>query len=59
VTSNQDTAMTEDWVVEGWYGTLYGWEALTYCETRAEAVEHAALYDRNEPGYRHRVRRES
>jgi hypothetical protein len=51
--------MTEDWVVEGWYGTLYGWEALTYCETRAEAVEHAALYDRNEPGYRHRVRRES
>jgi hypothetical protein len=39
----------EEWVVEGQYSASIGWEALTYCESEAEADEMVACYREAEP----------
>ena len=41
------------YIVQGNYG--YGWDDLTYEDTRAEAEEQLRCYDENEPSYPHRV----
>lgn len=46
-----------EWHVEGLYSPEYGWEHLTTHDTREEALEEARLYDENEPGTPHRVRK--
>jgi hypothetical protein len=44
--------MTE-WTVQGNYGQ--GWEDLTACESRQEAIEERDNYNANEPAIPHRV----
>jgi hypothetical protein len=46
------------WVVQGYYGRLYGWEDVTAEETRKEALVRLREYRENEPQYRHRLKRQ-
>lgn len=48
---------TEEWEVQGYYTEHIGWEVLTVCETKADALAEARTYDVNEPGIPHRVRK--
>ena len=47
--------MMYEWQVQGFYTDE--WECLTVEETREDALEQAHVYDENEPGVPHRVRR--
>jgi hypothetical protein len=40
------------WVLQGNYG--YGWDDLTYEDTKEKALEQKKCYDENE-GYPHRI----
>lgn len=44
------------WAVQGFYSELYGWESVTYCDTRADALAMCDCYRENEPGVAFRVR---
>ena len=46
-----------EYEVQGWYADAHGWETVTTEETLPEAQAQKDLYDREEPQYRHRVRR--
>ena len=42
------------WIVQGHYGSQYGWEDLTASESYREARADLKSYRENEPGYAHR-----
>lgn len=47
--------MEYEWQVQGYY--VGEWEHLTTEESKEDALEQARVYDENEPGTPHRVRR--
>lgn len=54
--SMKETAKVE-YEVQGYYAPAHGWETVTTEETFAAAREQCRVYDREEPGYRHRIQR--
>lgn len=47
----------DEWEVQGDYGYGQGWETVCTEETKADAVAQRKVYDENEPGVPHRVKR--
>lgn len=39
----------DEWEVQGYYGSTYGWERVYTATTRAEAISILADYIKNEP----------
>ena len=46
-----------EYEVQGYYSKTYGWECVACHPTRNDAQLERALYDREEPEYRHRIKR--
>jgi hypothetical protein len=44
------------WIVQGYYGKLYGWENVCAEEERSEANKRLREYRENEPQFKHRLR---
>lgn len=44
------------YVIQGNYNSAIGWEDLTVCESKMEALSELDTYRKNEPQYRHRMR---
>jgi hypothetical protein len=45
----------DEFVIQGNYGPLHGWEDVTAEETYREALAQLRAYRENEPQYRHRL----
>lgn len=46
---------TDEWTVQGFYGSLYGWEDLSCSDSFTEARDDIKSYRDNEPQYRYRL----
>jgi len=51
IIKHQDEAqrLDEEWIVEGQYSALYGWEVLSHCESEQEADQILSDYRRADP----------
>jgi hypothetical protein len=47
---------SDEFRVQGYYGSQYGWEDLTTHDNRKDAKEELKVYNANEPQYKHRVK---
>lgn len=43
------------WIVQGYYGSLYGWEDLTAEDSYSEGRKQLKVYRQEEPEYNHRL----
>ena len=46
-----------EYVIQGWYGSPYGYETLTIADTKAQARGYLQDYKDNEPGTAFRIKR--
>ena len=47
----------DEWVIEGYYGDLYGWEEVTREDTRSEGLARLRDYRENDPFVTYRMRK--
>ena len=43
------------WVIQGWYGSQYGWEDVDQSENWRDARDSLKSYRENETNYSHRM----